>query len=479
VDPSSTIIAIASPPGRSPRAIIRLSGTHTLNLISSASDLPSTSPRGLHRLRLSLKTIALPTLALTFPAPHSYTGEDAAELFPPGNPDLLERIINELIETAATHNFPVRRAEPGEFTARAFFNNKLTLPQAEGVAATIAARSDAELRAAAQLRHGSLGTLAHSLADNLASALALVEAGIDFTDQEDIHPIPPALLLSHIENLITTLDNHLTHSIGSEQLSHLPTVVLVGPPNAGKSTLFNTLLGRPRAVISSTPGTTRDILAEPLTLPTPHGPAEVMLIDLAGLDEATADAMNELMQTQAREAINQADLILQCVPPDYSSPASSLPPTAPTITIHTKSDLLPHAKQTILEPSVKATIFVSAQSGGGIDQLRQHITNQLADRAVSLTADCLALQPRHEACLRNARKHLEEARAFIIPDKTHGSPLPGARLPEVRLPGVRLPGVELIAASLRAALDELCALSGEIAPDDILGRIFANFCIGK
>jgi tRNA modification GTPase len=489
LDTRSIILAVASPPGRSARGIVRLSGARTFLLLrphltlrnapgesgpvergeegpglesgrdeaterrSDRAD-PPPFPRGAHRGVLTgLLHDELPCLALIFHAPHSYTGEHSVELQLPGNALLLGRVVDALIDSTRRRAIDARRAEAGEFTARAFLGGKMTLAEAEGVAAMIAAQSDAELRAARLLSTGKLAAFARSLSDRVAAALALVEAGIDFTDQEDVVPISPADLYALVTALHHEVHAQMEHAIGMEQLEAIPWVVLTGAPNAGKSTLFNALLGRERAVVSDIAGTTRDVLAEPLTITTDHGPAEVMLIDLAGsdLDES---ALNRQMQTVARQALDRAELIIRCVPVNEADA-----PSAPDeILVRTKADLADDAV-----PAGAGAIPVSAVTGRGLDGLVARIADRLADRAVSLAADALALQPRHDAALRSAVQCLAEAGALIAPHQHDHA----------------LTEPELVASTLRQVLDHLAVLSGDVTADDVLGRIFASFCVGK
>ncbi|TVQ52573.1 MAG: GTP-binding protein [Phycisphaerales bacterium] len=455
-----TILAIASPPGRAARGLLRLSGPQTFELLSrriAGRDICNwPPPRGVHRARYRLGALALPLLMVAYRSPHSYTGEDGAELLVPGNPVLLARLVDDLLEAGTSHRIAVRRAEPGEFTARAYFTGRISLTEAEGVAATISATSDAALRAASMLRRGALGRLAQELVDQLATALALVEAGIDFTDEEDVVAIAPDDLHERITQMRATIDQQLDRAVGMEQLDAIPWVVLTGPPNAGKSTLFNALLGRERAVVSDVAGTTRDVLTEPLMIDTPHGGAEIMLVDLAGLD-ATPDRMNQQMQRQAREAIDRAELLLDCYAATDASRGPLLPEDARVVRILTKVDLAPG---TSTPPDA---LGVSGETGEGLDQLRALLSDRLASRAVSLSGDVLALTPRHEAELRAASGHLAEALELIAPAR-------GQR---------HFDDPELIAVSLRAALDALGELGGEMTPDDVLGRVFASFCVGK
>jgi len=469
MSPHATIIAIASPPGRSLRGIIRISGADAFALIDrvtqSTADASFLHVRGHRRLRLTLSaTQCFSVWAFQFPAPHSYTGDDSIELQVPGNPALLARVVDALMAASVEAGLDVRRAEPGEFTARAFLNGRLDLTQAEGVAATIAAQSDAELAAAGLLTSGRLGATAHALADDLAAGLALVEAGIDFTDQDDVVAIAPRDLSERLLTLRQRLDEQLERSVGIEQLRAIPWVVLVGEPNAGKSALFNALLGRERAVVSNIPGTTRDVLAEPLTIDTAHGRAEVMLVDLAGLDDADPSSMNALMQVAARGAMARAELRLRCVALDRSICSyvhGPMAKDAAAMLVLTKADLREKASTACSE--AKSLLATSAATGEGLDNLKAAIADRLSSRAVSLAAGALALQPRHEAAMRSALANIDQAIMLVSPQRS-------ARA---------LTNPELIASSMRAALDDLASLAGEMTPDDILGRIFASFCIGK
>jgi len=456
---SDIIVATASPPGRSVRGIVRLSGTGVDALLMQCVSLAGGEPlpwrRGMARARVRYDEHSLPALVLCAPGPNSYTGEDSAEVQLPGNPMVLQHIVDAFIQAGNEMNRPARRAEGGEFTARAFFNGRVSLTEAEGVNATIIAQSDAELRAAHMLTGGSLGRFAHEKADELADALALLEAGIDFTDQEDVVAITPNDLYQRLVSLREAIDQQLNRAIGMEQLRAIPWVVLTGKPNAGKSTLFNALLGRQRVVVSDMAGTTRDVITEPMTIETGHGKAEIMLVDLAGDDE-TQTTINEHMQAAAREAAQRAELIVHCVEPG-EQPIVSDQRRTPRLIVRTKAD----------QPDSNCVgedeIAVSAARGTGLDELRRVITEMLSERAISLSSDLMALQPRHESALREAESHLAEAIALVEPLGTERS----------------LDDPELVAAAMRAALDEMAGLAGDITPDDVLGRVFARFCVGK
>lgn len=353
----------------------------------------------------------------------------------PGHPALLDRVVHAIIDGGA------RLAEPGEFTFRAYTAGRLDLTQAEGIAATISAVSDGQLAAAAHLREGELARFAGSQVDRLGTLLALVEAGIDFVDQEDVVPIAPARLHQEVEGVVAALSDLLHRSRSWGAVEALPRVVLVGPPSVGKSTLFNALLGHPRAVIDAAPGTTRDALEEPLYL---NGAGEVMLIDLAGVEDALSP-LDEQVQAAARRVIDRADLVLS---------VNSGPSDHPgTLAVQTMIDRQP------IDTAYQ--VHVSAVTGQGLEALRQAIIDRLGDRAVSIHAEAMALQPRHESALRCALASLNQTITDI--DPSAGS----------------LDEVELVALSMRQALDELAGLGGELTPDEVIGRVFSSFCVGK
>ena len=221
MDATATILAVSSPPGRSARGLVRISGRDAFALMRLRLDpCPPDEgvPRSIIPARLQFGDADLPVLVLTAPGPATATGEDVVELQAPGNPHLLARIIDALIEVGTDAGLDVRLAEAGEFTARAFFNGRCSLTEAEGVAATIAACSDAQLQAASMLRTGRLGTMAMELSESIAGMLSLVEAGIDFTDEEDVVAIAPGALLERLAPVRERVREVLERSIGMELL---------------------------------------------------------------------------------------------------------------------------------------------------------------------------------------------------------------------------------------------------------------------
>lgn len=467
---ADTIIAAATGPGRSARAVVRLSGPGVeaaLREITRAS-----LARGASFVRLSLAIHPhetdqnqadhaeissrgeLPALVLRSFAPHSYTGEDTAELLIPGNPSFVDRVLTRLTSVTAT---TVRLAEPGEFTARAYLHGKLNIEQAEGVAATIAARTIEELDAAKDLLGGGVGRLYHAWADETATLLALVESGVDFSDQEGVVAIAPDRLRARLRAIINAIEVFTGGSAGAEARSHRPTVVMVGAPNAGKSTLFNALLGRSRAVVSPQAGTTRDVLREPLDLTRElPGASIVDLIDLAGLD-TTVDAPVEVQaQRAARDTIARADAAIYCDPSGVFSLQNALANVGTIIRVRTKADLpAPSANARPTSNDAAHHLLVCALDGWNLATLKRAIADVSGG---TRGAGIAALLPRHRRALAATLYALGDALSLVEQSTRDQA---------------------IIADTLRAALDSLGELVGRISPDDVLGRIFSTFCVGK
>lgn len=447
-----TIVAVASPPGRSARALIRLSGPSTFPLLSAVLAAPPASRAAPARLRLGAG-LELPLLLLTFRAPSSYTGEDAAELCFPGNPSLVSRVLDLLVSTRLA-----RHAEPGEFSARAYLRGKLTLEQAEGIAATISAENADQLTAASSLLSGGTGARYRDWADEITSVLALVEAGIDFTDQEDVVAISPERAHRRLSELSRAIDRDLGGRTPAELRSALPVVALTGAPNAGKSTLFNALLAKRRAIASPTPGTTRDALREPLDL-SHDAPAAgtVLLVDTPGIGESApaASPSDAGAQSMATSTLADADLILHCDPTARFAPLAAAPAGIPVLRVITKADIAARSAD-------PAAIPVCALDGWNLPKLRHDIAACVHS---ARSAGAAALLPRHRRALTACLSALEQA---IIVAQPADPPR-----------NVHLRDPELLADHLRTALDHIAELVGRTSPDDILARVFSSFCVGK
>jgi len=426
MDLHSTIVAISSAQGYAKRAIVRISGK---NVIASMEKL-GISPRlgSLVSCHINIGKNKLPVLVGAFPSGASYTGDELVELQFAGNPILARRIASLCIRVTDG-----REATAGEFTARAFFSGRISLAQAEGVAATISASNNAELLGAALLRDGALSKLTEPITSKLTRTLALVEAGIDFTDEEDVEAISKTKLESELANTKRDLLTIIDHTVPMSSLRFLPKVVLAGKPNAGKSTLFNYLIGKQRVVVNKTSGTTRDVIEEEVLF----GTTKVLLYDVAGLHHSEDD-ITESTQISAQNAINNADIVLWCVGPGDPVPSTN----KNTLVVKTKSDL-----RNIKDNSI------CTMTGTGIEQLRKNVAG-LLEQTTSVHLDAVAILPRHEEQLRVALDYIKDA-------------ISNAHTPE------------LCAACMRESLQALGKITGKITPDDVLGHVFASFCVGK
>ena len=454
-----TIVAVCTARGSAPRGIVRLSGPNAHKLLEGLSSAPGTLVPGLNTLSLSVSPrMQFPAQVFLFISPSSFTGEDVVEFHLPGSESLLNLVVERFIQLGA------RAAGPGEFTQRAFLNGRLDLTEAEAVAELVAARSDAQLRAANVLRKGALAQRIGPLKDTLADSLALLEAGIDFSD-EGIELICPAELARKIDSIQSALTGLLESGVAMERLSGLPTVVLAGRANVGKSLLMNRLTGFDRSLVSSISGTTRDVLSAPIRLEgSLAAGGEAMLIDAAGLEEDRHDVISRAAADAACRAIEGADLLLEVV--DLTSPpaeTAGLDRPAHLI-VGNKRDLCSREQVDAWTRPVHRRgvefIAVSALTGENLDELRRRIGQRIQGVETDASAAMPALNARHRQELSSAAHALTRARSLIPPA------------------AVNVPD-ELIALELRTAGDHLGALVGSIYTDDLLERIFSRFCIGK
>jgi len=430
-----TIAAVSSATGPAARAVVRISGPNAIPIAQSLSVLPSWSPQATLS-SLQFGNLTIPAWLYVFRGPRSYTGEDLVEFHVPGNPVLVSLLLEELFRRGA------RAAEAGGFTARAYFNGRIDLTEAEGVAATIAAHGQQELTAARQLMAGELARRLRPVMDLLADTLALVEVGIDFS-QEDVSFLSRSDVSDRIGRADAILEALLNESVRFERLAHEPTAVLVGRPNAGKSTLLNAMAGKDRAVVSPVAGTTRDVLSA--DVPLRRGIAR--MLDVAGLDadvSAPADEIDRQMREHALVALREADIVVLLVESNDTRPPLSLP-RRPDVVVNSKADL-------VETTGSRNSIGVSALTGSGMEELREALDSLCFGS--SATGGTLALNVRHVRAIEEARAALDRAMAQ---------------------PG----GAELLALDLREALDALGGVLGRLSPDDVLGRIFSRFCIGK
>jgi tRNA modification GTPase len=386
-------------------------------------------------------------LALYFPAPHSYTGEGLLELQGHGGAVVLELLVGRILALGC------RRARPGEFTERAFVNGKLDLAQAEAVIDLIDAASGAGARAALRSLQGEFSAAVRALTEAVTGLRAQVEAAIDFAD-EDIDLLSEQGLAGRCTTLQAGFEALLAQSRQGRLLTEGMTVVIAGRPNVGKSTLLNRLAGHEAAIVSSEPGTTRDLLRERILI---NG-MPLHVIDTAGLREGGGAVEAEGMR-RARAAMAAADQVLFIIDAEADPDAASLaelrgelPAAVPVTRVFNKCDLLAGAPPM----DTATTIHISAATGAGITALRSHL-QRAAGYHDGGGEGVLSARGRHIEALEAARTHVAAA---------------VRELEQRRAP-------ELVAEELRLAQRELGLITGEVTPDDLLGRIFASFCIGK
>jgi tRNA modification GTPase len=386
-------------------------------------------------------------LALYFPAPHSYTGEDVIELQGHGGPVVLQLLLQRCLELGA------RIAEPGEFTKRAFLNDKLDLAQAESVADLIDASTVQAARCAVRSLQGEFSDQIGAMVDALTELRMLVEAILDFPE-EDVEMLERGNARFKLERVRQQLAQIIAASRQGRLLREGIQVVLAGQPNVGKSSLLNALAGAERAIVTEIPGTTRDAIRETINL----GGVLLHVIDTAGLREPR-DPVEKIGIEKTWEAIAAADLVLwvsDAVRPEtrVTDPAlaTRLPAGAPQLNIVNKIDLVGTQPRQSTEPGI-TEVAVSAKSGAGLDLLRSAIL-EVAGWGGTGEGVFMARE-RHLQALYTAADHLEQANV------RNGTEL------------------ELFAEELRLAQNALSSITGEVSADDLLGKIFAHFCIGK
>jgi tRNA modification GTPase len=461
-----TIVAVSSAAGHAARGIIRLSGPAAIEIAARMfRSLDGTPLRDLPGFTNRSGQVVFdddyqaPAVVYLFRAPSSYTRQDVVELHTVGSPPLLDMVMERCLSSGA------RLAQPGEFTARAFLFGAMSLTEAESVAATIRARSDQQLRAARRLAEGDLARTIHAWQQELAELLALVVADIDFAE-EPIDFISPDQLVDRLERLAARLETISQAAQAGRRFDALPHVLLTGPPNSGKSTLLNVLSGMDRAIASAVSGTTRDILSEPIRLPG----CETIMLDSAGIDDSPDEVIAHGRQ-RALEAAASVELV--CLVFDASAPIAPAQvrqlaalAAAPTLLIGTKIDRsdpasIQRRRDELQSAGVGPVCLVSAANGSGIDALREALAERLGSDPGNAEDVGISLSARQREALGDARTALGRCLASL------------AGTNDV------LDAAELVALELREALDALGRISGTITTEDLLGRVFASFCIGK
>ncbi len=459
-----TIVAIATGPSATSRGIVRLTGPHVATVVQRVfvpSDTAAFPDRIAQRLigRIHITTnggrsieqglATLPADLWYWPSARTYTGQPSAEFHVPGLPFLLEQIVQECLRAGA------RMAAPGEFTMRAFLAGRLDLLQAQAVLQVIEANSETQLQAALSQLAGGLSTPLHELRDQLIMVLAHLEAGLDFVE-EDIEFISREQLLGDLSAVRSQVERILEQLQQRREARKLPRVVLVGPPNAGKSSLFNALLGQSAAIVSPRTGTTRDYLSARLSL----GAVEIELIDTAGLDDLIVDPLDWLSQQQTSRLLPTADVLVLCWDVEQSTDEIhdwlARLPQRPALLVLGKSDLAvtPEPSRPSLLPT---SLRVSTLRGHGLEELRSHLATVVRQRSLEQAPQPAGLSVQAIDDLEQIDQALAEA---MLVASGQG-------------------GEELVAAELHRAIDRLGRLVGTIYTDDILDSIFSRFCIGK
>ncbi len=470
-DLNDTIVAVSSSTSDK-RVIVRITGPETFNICSCrvglAPPMDTQVPYGgasptLHSASLAIDDdLAIDAILYLFRGPNSYTGDDVAEIHIYTNRAVTEALINKIL----SRHSHVRLAGPGEFTARAYLNGKIDLAQAEAVNEIIVSSNEYQLSAAEKLLDGRLGQTAASLRDELMDCLSLIEAGLDFSE-EDVEFISRPEAIRRLSGIRDRLEQLLDGSIGCESLVDLPSVGIAGAPNAGKSSLLNALLGRERSIVSPQHKTTRDVLSGLWTLP--H--CECVLFDCAGLLTSTDNILDELAQQAAIEALRNSEIVIFCADiskHDWHEDVAirTIIECKVLIPVATKRDLLDGETQTerlaeLNEILGEGFIPVSSLTGSGIELLRSTIDKKLIDETDVPRAGTVALTARHKEAVGEAIENID------------GS------IDEIKMYNDEV-GAMMLRAAHRAVCDLESVAGGSVPVDDqILEQIFSRFCIGK
>ena len=452
----ATIVAPATPGGTGAVSVVRLSGPDAFPIAVrltglSPSDAP---PRTLRRcpVRNAGGEILDTALAVFFPGPHSFTGEDVAEIHLHGNPVVVETVVRAACAAGAVP------AEPGEFSRRAFDRGKMDLTQAEGLCDLIAARTEEAARSALRQMRGGIREEIVPLRERLLSLLVLQEAAIDFAEEDGVPAVTHGQIIERVSEISLRLEELLRSYEAGRRFRDGATVAIAGVANVGKSRLLNRMAGEDRAIVTEIPGTTRDYLHADIVM----GGVPVVLIDTAGLRE-TPDPVEREGVRRSREIVASADFVLFVL--DGSRPAGEEDRAAygeiallPHLVLLNKSDLAgEEAGSRFTGAGKRGVVRLSAKTGEGIDDLVAAVALELAPADGAIRAQAPLTRARHRRAVETALSALSRA-----------SSAAGEGLP-----------LEFPAADVREAAGALGELLGEVAPEEVLDAIFGTFCIGK
>ncbi len=440
---ADTIAAIATAQGRGGVGVVRISGREAAAIaLAVLGKLPS--PRYAHYGNFLEENgdILDQGVALFFPAPHSYTGENVLELQGHGGVASLQMLLQRCLTLGA------RLAEPGEFTRRAFLNNKIDLAQAESVADLIEANTTQAARSAMRSLRGDFSKIIHELVADLINLRMLVEAMLDFPE-EDLDVVDAQRRDQQLQKIQTVLHKTLELAQQGSLLREGAQVAIVGEPNVGKSSLLNKLSGEEVALVSDVPGTTRDVIRQAIQI---QGvPFHIM--DTAGLRDSS-DVVENMGMDRTHQALQRADLVMLLLDASQGMTGAAqdiitaIPAETPYLLVFNKADLLPRLPANNLSTGV----YVSAKVGLGIEDLRNQLLALVGWR--DQESGVFMARERHVMALRKTQNHLYQA-------------------------GMLLSQSELFAEELRLAQQSLSSITGEFTADDLLGEIFSRFCIGK
>jgi tRNA modification GTPase len=444
--PDDPIAAIATAPGRAGIGVVRVSARSLAPLALALLGKMPAARRAVRATFLDARSAAIDDgLALYFRAPHSYTGEEVLELQGHGGPVVMQMLLKRCLELGA------RLAEPGEFTRRAFLNDKLDLAQAESVADLIEAATDSAARCALRSLRGEFSTAVEALVRQLVELRMLVEATLDFPEEE-IDPLDRAEAKGRHARLLQAIETALAKSRQGSLLRTGLQVVLAGQPNVGKSSVLNRLAGEELAIVTAIPGTTRDSVRQAIQI----DGVPLNIVDTAGLRD-TQDEVERLGIARTWSEIGKADVVLLLVDARAGVTKQDLelvariPQGVKRVFVHNKIDLA-GAEPRVQRGEASTNLYLSAKTGAGMDLLRAEL---LAVAGWQQGAEDLFMaRERHLVALRRAAEHVAGA-------------------------GEQFSRPELFAEELRQAQEQLNSITGEFAADDLLGEIFSRFCIGK
>jgi tRNA modification GTPase len=443
---SDTIAAIATPSGNGGVGIIRISGGLVTEIAAQLTKktLPPRTALFSHFLE-SDNSVIDSGIALYFPAPASYTGEDVLELQAHGGSVVLNMLLRRVLALGA------RLARPGEFTERAFLNNKLDLAQAEAIADLIESSTEQSVRSAQRSMQGVFSDQINTLITELTELRIYIEAAIDFVDEE-IDFLTDGVVENRLVNLVQRLEEIQQTARQGRLLRDGMTVVLAGKPNAGKSSLLNALAGHDAAIVTDIAGTTRDVLRERIQI----DGMPLHIIDTAGLRES-ANVVEQEGIRRAFEEIRKADkvlLLIDAMDAERQPLLDSIPESLDITTVYNKIDLINR------EPEIQNTgsgtqIYLSIKTGAGMDLLIQHLKQSVGYN--DATENIFIARTRHLEALRKSHELVQNALHQLQTSLAS----------------------ELVAEDLRQAQQALAEITGEFTSDDLLGKIFSSFCIGK